>query len=366
VDGIAYALIQRAWAKDRSELAELTAEEFRTLVQSVGKVSEINRRVQTFKVPARPQYAAVLDQVAPLAERITGWNELTYFAATIADGAEDSRRALQMYERLKNSGKAPIADVALEKRLKELGLSSLDAYRAQAVDATEELNRLFGFQLPAPGVELTESNFLNVYWDGSKIHAPPGVEDIPDLILHEATFQFIAKLWDFRWDGQNGALASSYTDVLTLVVKQARLHQTAEQADWTFAPGAVAWITGKTRDGTDQRPLRLFKAPGTAYDDPMIGKDPQVAQFRDLVTTSEDQGGVHTNSGIPNKAFYNAAMKIGTEKAARIWIEALKELKADTDLPKASRAIQAVASRLHGDTSLEAVAVKGAWNAVGL
>ena len=52
VDGIAYALIQRAWAKDRSELAELTAEEFCTLVQSVGKVSEINRRVQTFRCGA--------------------------------------------------------------------------------------------------------------------------------------------------------------------------------------------------------------------------------------------------------------------------------------------------------------------------
>ena len=53
-------------------------------------------------------------------------------------------------------------------------------------------------------------------------------------------------------------------------------------------------------------------------------------------------------------------MKIGTEKTARIWIEALKELKADTDLPKASRAIQAVRRDRMETLSLEAVAVKGA------
>ena len=54
-----------------------------------------------------------------------------------------------------------------------------------------------------------------------------------------------------------------------------------------------------------------MKAPGTAYDDPKLGKDPQPAHMDDYVDTFSDNGGVHINSGIPNKAFYLAATAIG-------------------------------------------------------
>ena len=53
--------------------------------------------------------------------------------------------------------------------------------------------------------------------------------------------------------------------------------------------------------------LRSMKAPGTAYDDPVLGKDPQPAHMRNFVHTNQDNGGVHINSGIPNRAFYLAA-----------------------------------------------------------
>ena len=51
--------------------------------------------------------------------------------------------------------------------------------------------------------------------------------------------------------------------------------------------------------------------PGTAYDDPLLGKDPQPAHMKDFIKTREDNGGVHLNSGIPNRAFYLAATAIG-------------------------------------------------------
>ena len=54
-----------------------------------------------------------------------------------------------------------------------------------------------------------------------------------------------------------------------------------------------------------------MKAPGTAYDDPLVGKDPQPAHMDDYVETIRDNGGVHINSGIPNRAFYLAATEIG-------------------------------------------------------
>ncbi len=59
-----------------------------------------------------------------------------------------------------------------------------------------------------------------------------------------------------------------------------------------------------------------MKAPGTAYDDPVLGKDPQPAHWDDYVRTFEDNGGVHINSGIPNKAFYLLSTKLGGQLLA--------------------------------------------------
>ncbi len=73
--------------------------------------------------------------------------------------------------------------------------------------------------------------------------------------------------------------------------------------------------------------------PGTAYDDPRLGRDPQPAHLDDLVVTTDDHGGVHLNSGIPNRAFHLAAVAVGAaepgpggtswEGAGRIWYAAL-------------------------------------------
>ena len=58
-----------------------------------------------------------------------------------------------------------------------------------------------------------------------------------------------------------------------------------------------------------------MKAPGTAYDDPVLGKDPQPADMDGYVDLphddQHDNGGVHINSGIPNHAFYLAATALG-------------------------------------------------------
>jgi Zn-dependent metalloprotease len=54
-----------------------------------------------------------------------------------------------------------------------------------------------------------------------------------------------------------------------------------------------------------------MNAPGTAYDDPDLGKDPQPSDMSGYFQGSDDNGGVHINSGIPNHAFYLAAMAIG-------------------------------------------------------
>jgi Zn-dependent metalloprotease len=113
-----------------------------------------------------------------------------------------------------------------------------------------------------------------------------------------------------------------------------------------------------------------MKAPGTAYDDPRLGKDPQPADMKDLYRGKQDNGGVHINSGIPNRAFYLAAIEIGGpawEKAGRIWYVALRDrIKPRTNFKQAAALIIAVAGELYGANSAEQKAVQRAWQTVGV
>jgi Zn-dependent metalloprotease len=152
------------------------------------------------------------------------------------------------------------------------------------------------------------------------------------------------------------------SDVFGSLVKQHQLGQDAGDADWLIGAGLLtAAVHGVA--------LRSMKAPGTAYDDPVLGKDPQPAHMRDFVTTTDDEGGVHINSGIPNHAFYLVATALGGpawEVAGRIWYDTLVsgDLAADADFVAFSAAtVQAAAARFG---STEEQAVRTAWDAVGV
>jgi Zn-dependent metalloprotease len=137
-----------------------------------------------------------------------------------------------------------------------------------------------------------------------------------------------------------------------------------DKADWLIGAGLLA----KKVKGVA---LRSMKAPGTAYDDPTLGKDPQPSDMKHYVKTFDDNGGVHTNSGIPNHAFYLAATKIGGyawEKAGHIWYDTLRDSKLRPNASFARFAQLTVdnATRLYGNTSPEHAAVGEAWAEVGI
>ena len=153
------------------------------------------------------------------------------------------------------------------------------------------------------------------------------------------------------------------SDVFGSLVKQRQLGQTAAQADWLIGQGLLtANVNGVA--------LRSMKAPGTAYNDPVLGKDPQPAHMRDYVNTTGDNGGVHINSGIPNRAFYITALEIGGnawEKAGRIWYVTLRDkLGANSQFLDAARLTYETAGDLFGSNSLEQQAVRKGWSEVGL
>jgi Zn-dependent metalloprotease len=112
-----------------------------------------------------------------------------------------------------------------------------------------------------------------------------------------------------------------------------------------------------------------MKAPGTAYDDPLIGKDPQPDHMSRYVNTSSDQGGVHINSGIPNKVFYLTAIAIGGNSwnvAGNIWYRTLLDsrLSAAAQFQDFADLTADNANQIYG-ASVRAAVVQG-WHDVGI
>ena len=209
-----------------------------------------------------------------------------------------------------------------------------------------------------------EQNYDNAFWNGTQLVFGDGDGTVfgrfttpVDVLGHEFTHavtQFTAGL---DYQGQPGALNESVSDCFGMCVKQRALGQTADHADWLVGEGIFL-------PGVEARALRDMAHPGTAYDDSTLGRDPQVGDMSDYVDTSDDNGGVHINSGIPNRAFYLAATSIGGdtwEGAGQIWYAALTggQVTHDTDFAGFAAATVAAAGE-HAD------AVSRAWETVGV
>ncbi|MEO7060528.1 MAG: M4 family metallopeptidase [Lapillicoccus sp.] len=213
-------------------------------------------------------------------------------------------------------------------------------------------------------------SYDNAFWDGEQMVFGDGdgvyfnrFTASVDVIGHELTHgmtQFTAGL---TYVAQPGALNESVSDCFGSMVKQMSLGQSAEAADWLIGEGL---FTSKVKGVA----LRSMRAPGTAYDDPKLGHDPQPADmdcYQDLPhDSSHDNGGVHTNSGIPNRAFYLAATGIGGsswEGAGQVWYDVLTggKLAKDAQFADFARLTVDAATVRFGHGSSQASAVHDAW-----
>ncbi|MEV4741463.1 M4 family metallopeptidase [Streptomyces sp. NPDC049555] len=211
----------------------------------------------------------------------------------------------------------------------------------------------------------------NAFWDGEQMVFGDGDGDlfldftIPvDVIGHELTHGVTQHTANLEYYGQSGALNESVSDVFGSLIKQYALGQSTDQADWLIGAGLLG-------PGVDKgAALRSMKAPGTAYQDDVLGTDPQPATMEHYVRTSRDNGGVHINSGIPNHAFYLLATALGGnawERAGRIWYQTLTggELASDADFAAFARLTVASARTLYGEGDAVQAVLK-AWSQVGV
>jgi Zn-dependent metalloprotease len=206
-----------------------------------------------------------------------------------------------------------------------------------------------------------------VYGDGDGIVFERFTKSI-DIIGHELTHgvtQFTAGL---DYSNQPGALNEHFSDVFGILVKQwSRRQRDPSRASWIIGEGLLK----PTIHGVG---LRSMSAPGTAYDDRVsgLGKDPQPSHMRDYVklpdTEDGDYGGVHYNSGIPNVAFYRAAVAIGKpawEVVGKIWYVTLTQrLRADSNFSKCALETISVARDYFDNDTAEKVSA--AWVSVGV
>lgn len=265
----------------------------------------------------------------------------------------------------RSEGRPPVADPAVNEAYDGLGHTHSLFWTRFERDSIDDAG------LPLEATVHYGQRYENAFWDGERMVFGDGDGQVftrftrsLTVIGHELTHgvtQFTANL---AYQGQSGAVNESLSDVFGSLVEQHAKGQSSAEASWLIGEGLFT-------DQVQGAALRSMKAPGTAYNDDVLGKDPQPGSMAGYVDTEDDNGGVHLNSGIPNRAFYLVADALGGnawEAPGRIWYDTLTggTLGRSVDFAGFARATVAAAASRYGPGSREHAAVTAAWLEVGL
>lgn len=186
------------------------------------------------------------------------------------------------------------------------------------------------------------NNYQNAFWNGYQIVFGDDMV-VEDVTAHEWTHAVTQHTANLEYYWQSGALNESVSDIFGAMV---------DRDDWLMGEDLPEDVLGgrdAIRDLSD--PARLGQ-PG---------------HTDDWLETCSDHEGVHTNSGITNKAYFNIATAIGKDKAERIFYRTLiTYLQITSSLEDARAGALQSAEDLFGAGSTEYNAVQDGFNAVGL
>lgn len=205
--------------------------------------------------------------------------------------------------------------------------------------------------------------FSNAFWNESQLVYGDGDGLVlldftlsPEFVCHEifhGVTQFSSAL---EYADEAGALNESVSDVFGSVFEQWRLGQSVTEAHWQIGPS----LMGPTALSLGWQCVRSLADPSSPNNLTI-----QPKHYADYVP----EGDPHDNSGIPNQAFYLAAMRLGGSSATplgRIWFASLLDPNSHPRMTFREFAAISLqnASRLF--SSVEAEAVRDAWHAVGV
>ena len=264
---------------------------------------------------------------------------------------------------VRREGDPPVDDAAVNEAYDHAGIT-YDFYQ-QLFNRNSLDNR---------GMQLISSvhvgrQYNNAFWNGRQMAYGDGDGRIfiqftkaLDVVGHEMTHGVISHESNLEYQNESGALNESFADVMGALVQQwHKDEKDALNADWDIGE-LIMGSSPATR-------LRTFKDEKAYENDPFLGTDPQPKHLRDKYTGSDDNGGVHINSGIANHAFYLIALDIGGpawEKPGQIWYQTLRNLNSQSNFQEAAQMTYEVAGTLFGSGSSEQQAVKKGWDAVGI
>jgi Zn-dependent metalloprotease len=197
----------------------------------------------------------------------------------------------------------------------------------------------------------------NAYWNGKAMfygNGDVGFKPLAgglDVAGHEMTHGEVENTAKLEYEGESGAINESMADIFGSMM---------DPDDWTIGEDVVkvaAFPSGALRSLSDPH------NGGTSLANPGF----QPSNVSEMYRGSEDNGGVHINSGIPNNAFFRYAEAITRNKAATVFYKAL-----DDYLTKSSKfidlrlAVVKAAGDLYGTSSTEATQAGLAFDAVGI
>ncbi|WP_139491813.1 M4 family metallopeptidase [Brevibacillus dissolubilis] len=203
------------------------------------------------------------------------------------------------------------------------------------------------------------SNYNNAFWDGTYMVYGDGdgttfrtFSAALDVIAHELTHAVTERTAGLVYQNESGALNESISDIFGAMV---------DRADWLM--GEDIYTPATAGDA-----LRSLSNPA-AYGDP--------DHYSKRYTGTQDNGGVHTNSGINNKAAYLLSdggthygvtvTGIGRAATEKIYYRALTlYMTSSTNFSGMRNAAIKAATDLYGATSTQVNSVKQAYSAVGV
>jgi len=193
-------------------------------------------------------------------------------------------------------------------------------------------NSLNNKGIPIRAVVHYGRDYDNAFWDGREIVFGDGDDgttvtpkifhrftmDI-DITAHELGHGVVQYTSGLIYRGQSGALNEHLADVIGIMAKHLALNIMSKDSDWLLGSKLFYPEVGA-------RGIRDMLRPGTAFMNSWIGTDPQPDHMSRYMKMSGDNGGVHYNSGIPNRAFALSCLAIDTyswEDIGRIWYKAM-------------------------------------------
>ncbi|KEF61390.1 uncharacterized protein A1O9_02956 [Exophiala aquamarina CBS 119918] len=249
---------------------------------------------------------------------------------------------------------------------------------------------------------------MNAYWKNGTVVLGDGDSfglydfwTADDIIAHEITHGIIAHTSGLKNRDETGALNEHLADVFAIFYKQYQQSRDSDAATSTWIVGEKLFV-GSQLDrpkptpapagfpknisyiihGNENSPsgcyvvtdpnrpfsqhwhkphLRNFEEPGTS-------NPPQPYHWSDRKTVAYDRGGVHQNSGIPNFAFYRAAIEArgpAWSGVGQVWFRAMLDPNLDADCTFNMFAALTLQHAAEFDTKLIEPICKG-WSKVGV